>query len=133
MTNQPPAPEAPKRPKRRTSENLRRNKHISIKLSDDELKKALERAGRSGLSMSAYGRAGLLGDPGPGSQRRPSIDRELLLRTLGTLAHLNHHADRIARSNTTSDISEIRQIGKDFTTLRDAILAALQKRSPEKT
>jgi hypothetical protein len=126
MTDQPPA-EAPKRPKRRTSQKRHRNKHLAIRLSDDELKHAAERAGRAGLSMSAYGRAAMLGDPGPDSQRRPSIDKELLLRTLATLAHLNHHADRIARSITTSDISEIRQIGKDYMLLRDAILAALPK------
>jgi hypothetical protein len=128
MTDQPPDPKAPKKPKRRTSEKRHRNKHLTIAMSADELNDASERAGRSGRSKSAYGRARMLGDPGPGSQRRPSIDRELLLRTLGTLVYLNHRADQIVRSITTSDISEIRQIGKDFMPLRDAIFAALRKR-----
>jgi hypothetical protein len=130
MTDQPPDPEAPKKPKRRTSQKRRRNKTLAIRVSDGEFNDALERVGRSGLSLSAYGRAAILGDPGPGSQRRPSIEKELLLRTLGTLAHLTHRADQIARSITTSDISEIRQIGKDYTSLRDAIIAALRKRRP---
>jgi hypothetical protein len=128
MTDQPSAPEAPKKPKRRTSQKRRRNKRFAIALSDDELNDASEMAGRSGLSLSAYGRAAILGDPGPSSQRRPSIEKELLLRTLGALAHLNHRADQIARSITASDIPEIRQIGKDFISLRDAIFAALPKR-----
>jgi hypothetical protein len=51
------------------------------------------------------------------AREHPS-DRELLLHTLGPLAHLTHRAGQIARSITTSDISEIRQIGKDFMLLR---------------
>ena len=70
----------------------------------------------------------MLGNPGLGFQRRPQVEKELLLRTLGTLAHLTHRADQIARSITTSDVSEIRQIGQDFMPLRDAIFAALRKR-----
>ena len=118
MTDQPSV-----KPKRRTSQKRRRNKQVVTRLSDDEFRSASEGANRSGLTMGAYSRAAMLGDPGPGSQHRLPIDEELLLRTLGLLGHLNHRVDQIAPN--TPDVSEIRQIAKDYVEIRDAIFAAL--------
>jgi len=117
------------------SERRPRTKKALIRMSDDEFNDASERANRAGLSLAAFARLAMLGNPGLGFQRRPQIEKVLLLRTLGQLAHLNHLAQIIARSIATSDScngSEIHQIGEDYRPLRDAILAALKKRSPEK-
>jgi hypothetical protein len=113
--------------KRKKSQKRRRNDQIVTRCTTEESKAIADKASQAGLSLSAYARTSMLGDPGPSSKGRPSIEKELLLRTLGALAHLNHRADQIVRGNPTPDISEIRQIGNDFMLLRDAIFAALKK------
>ena len=52
MTDQPPAPEAPEKPKRRTGEKLPRKKLIVVRLSDNEFNDASERANRAGLTRA---------------------------------------------------------------------------------
>jgi hypothetical protein len=129
MTDQPTTPRGS------GSERRPRTKKILVRMSDDEYNDASERANRAGLALGAFARLAMLGNPGLGFQRRPQVEKELLLRTLGQLAHLNHLAQTIARNITTSgscNVSEIHQIEKDYRPLRDAILAALKERSPEK-
>ena len=119
--------ETPDRPKRRSSQKRRRNNNIGSRLADDELILARERASRFGLSMCALVREsvlGRLGDPDPRSLRRPSVERELLLKTLGLLGRLRHHVDQFARSIPTADfhsLPELRQLGKDYIPVRDTI------------
>jgi len=123
----------PDRPKRRSSQKRRRNNNIGSRLADDELILARERASRFGLSMCALVREsvlGRLGDPDPRSQRRPSVERELLLKTLGLLGRLRHQVDQFARSIPTADfhsLPELRQLGTDYIPIRDTIFAALGK------
>jgi hypothetical protein len=59
--------------KRSGSQTRRRKNSLQIALDDDELAVVKESAARVGLALSSYGRAALLGTPGPRARRTPHI------------------------------------------------------------
>ena len=64
--------------KRSGSQKRQRNHALKIALTDDELAEVQERAQACGLSRSSYGRAAMLGTPGPRAQRSPPVNAEAL-------------------------------------------------------
>ena len=122
MTDQPVAP------KRRKSEKRFRNKIVQVKLSDKEFDEVQKKANRLGLSLSAYGRGSMLGgDPGPNSQRRPSVEKQQLLRLLALLGHINHRIDQFARNEKQDDVLDLGPILQDYADTRREILDFLQR------
>lgn len=114
------------------SNTRRRNKHICIRLNDEEFEQVYATARNLGLCTSAYGRGAMLGgDPGENSRRRASVEKELLLRLLAEVAELRHRADEIARDMQQSghpSEPRLAQMVQDYAAVRSAILMALIER-----
>jgi hypothetical protein len=89
---------APLPPKRSGSQKRQRNKFWIIALTPEEEASALESAQRVGLSRSSYGRAALLGTPGPRAQRTPPVNAEVLARATAALNKLGSNVNTIARA-----------------------------------
>jgi len=90
-------------------------------------------ATRAGLSLGAFSRAVLLGDPGPRAVRRPPVEKAMLARLLGAIGkvgsninQISHHANA-ARSAPA--LHELRLIRRDLAQMRAATLNALGMRS----
>jgi len=92
-TNAHPKPAA----SRSGSQKRQRNKFWIIALTPEEEARALESAQRVGLSRSSYGRAALLGTPGPRAQRTPPVNAEVLARATAALNKLGGNVNTIAR------------------------------------
>ena len=129
MDGQTPPALSTKKP-RSGSNKRQRDKITPIRWNMDEFNRVAARANRSGLSFGAFMRALGLGEPGPRSQKRPPIEKELLLKLLGSLGRLNNNANQIARSinyGDPCDLPELRLLLKDYAALRDLIFEALGK------
>ena len=61
---------------RRGSQKRQRVKSLQIAMMPDEFIVVRERAAAAGLSPSSYGRAVLLGEPGPRARRSPPLNAE---------------------------------------------------------
>jgi len=59
--------------KRSGSQKRQRSRCVGVWLTDEEHAEAETRARRVGLSLSSYGRLGMIGTPGPRAQRTPHI------------------------------------------------------------
>jgi hypothetical protein len=110
------------------SETRARTKHVTVRVTAEELAAVEEAAERAGLARGSYVRQVLLGAPAPRQVRRPPIERRELARLLGLFGNISSNINQIARgANTGDDVDPI-----DFTRaidyLRDgsqAILKAL--------
>jgi hypothetical protein len=130
-----PASADPPARKHGSSQKRRRDRRWPIALDEQEEAIALERAANADLSKMAYGRAMLLGSPGPRARRRPHIDKQLMSHGLADLNRsanvLNQflpflHAGRaITLGRECSEaLAEIRRAA-------DAILEALGRKEPD--
>lgn len=84
-------------PPRRTQKR-QRNKSLQVALSPEEFIVARERAAEAGLSMSSYGRASLLGKPGPRARRSPTLNAELLAHAVAQLNKVGSNLNQMARA-----------------------------------
>ena len=90
-------PEAPHPPAKRSGSQKRQRTHaIKIALNDNELAAVRERARATGLSASSYGRASMLGTPGPRAQRTPPVHAELLARAVAALNKVGSNLNQMA-------------------------------------
>jgi hypothetical protein len=91
-------PDAPLNPapKRSGSQNRQRNNAFKIALDDDELAEVDQKVQATGLSRSSYGRASLLGTPGPRAKRRPPVNAEALARATVALNQVGNNLNQIA-------------------------------------
>jgi hypothetical protein len=71
--------------KRRSSQKRQRNHAVKIALTDGELAEVQDRAQSCGLSRSSYGRAAMLGSPGPRAQRTPPVNAVVLAKATAAL------------------------------------------------
>jgi len=67
------------------SQKRKRDRRWPIALDEQEEAAALERASNAELSKMAYGRAALLGSPGPRAKRKPHIHKQLMSDSLADL------------------------------------------------
>jgi hypothetical protein len=74
-----------KKASRHGGEQRRMKKTAAARLTPDEYAAVLERADRAGLSLSAFARHCLLGEPGPRAARRAPVDLQML--------SLRHHTN----------------------------------------
>ena len=105
-----------------------RRGQILVRLTDEELAVADDKADRAGLTRAAFARAAIVGSPGPRAQRRPPADHVALRKLLGELGRVGNNINQIARtlnSGEDADIPELREALQAYLQLRDAIFDAL--------
>jgi hypothetical protein len=78
------------------SQNRQRKKFWVIALTEEEEAIAMERQVGAGLSRSSYGRAALLGTPGPRARRAPTVHAQLLGHAIAALNRAGNVANQIA-------------------------------------
>ena len=95
-----PLPAEPGPRKRRSgSQKRQRGKGaVLVSLLPAERALAEEKAGAAGLSLSAYGRACMLGDAGPRARRRLSVDRAALAHAVAEFNRAGGNLNQIARA-----------------------------------
>jgi hypothetical protein len=79
------------------SQKRQRVKSLQIALTLEEFMVVRERAADAGLSLSSYGRAALLGGPGPRARRSPPLNAELLAHAVAQLNKAGSNLNQIAR------------------------------------
>jgi hypothetical protein len=79
------------------SQKRQRVKSLQVAMSTDEFMVVRERAAAAGLSSSSYGRAVLLGTPGPRARRSPPLNAELLAHAVAQLNRAGSNLNQIAR------------------------------------
>lgn len=82
--------------KRSGSQKRQRRHTVQIVLSDDELAEVKHKAQACGLSWSSYGRASMLGTPGPRARRSPTVEADALGRATAALNKVGSNLNQIA-------------------------------------
>jgi len=82
--------------KRSGSRKRQRRHTVQIVLSDDELAEVRHKAQACGLSYSSYGRASMLGTPGPRARRSPTVNAEALGHATAALNKVGSNMNQIA-------------------------------------
>ena len=110
------------------SEKRARNRHITIRLSDEERAVIDANAERAGLTAGSYSRQLLLGAPAPRQVRRPPVERVLLAQLLGQVGAAGNNLNQIARAlNRGRDLYDgalVEALGQ-LRDIRNALLNAL--------
>jgi hypothetical protein len=83
-------------PKRGGTQKRKRDRRWPIALDEQEEAAALQGAAEAELSKMAYGRAMLLGSPGPRSRRKPHVNAQLLGHAIAQLKRAGNVANQIA-------------------------------------
>lgn len=84
--------------KRRSSQKRQRRNSLQIALTDAELAEVQERAQACGLSRSSYGRAAMLGEPGPRAQRSPTVNAVVLAKATAAINKAGSNLNQIAHA-----------------------------------
>lgn len=87
----------PPRRGRSGSQKRRRGYSLQIALDGEEFAHVKEYAARAGLSASSYGRAAMLGLPGPRARRAPTLNAEVIARATAALNKVGSLLNQIAR------------------------------------
>ena len=82
--------------KRSGSQKRQRKHSLQIALNDNELAQVRQKARATGLSASSFGRASMLGTPGPRAQRSPTVNAEALARAIAALNKVGSNLNQIA-------------------------------------
>jgi hypothetical protein len=115
--------------KRSGSQKRQRTRCAAVWFTDEEYADAEMRAQRVGLSLSAYGRLGMIGTSGPRAQRTPHVHAELLARAIAALNKIGGLLNQIAHvlnaggaislaGNCTATLAEIREAAR---AIREAV------------
>lgn len=110
------------------SEKRVRNKHLTVRLSDDERAAVDQAAERAGLMPGSFARQVLLGAPAPRQVRRPPVERRELARLLGELGKIGANLNQLARAANAGVVvyeGEIEAAIGGLVEVREAILQAL--------
>jgi len=110
------------------SEKRVRNRHLTVRLSDDERAAVDASAERAGLTPGSYARQALLGGPAPRQVRRPPVERKELARLLGELGKIGGNLNQLAKaanSGVTVYEGESDAAYRAIIEMRDAVLKAL--------
>jgi hypothetical protein len=110
------------------SEKRVRNRHLTIRLDEDERAIIDAAAEEARLTAGSYARQVLLGGPAPRPVHKSPVERQELVRLLGQLGHIGGNINQIAKSQNTGVTvyeSEIVAALRAVTDMRDAIMLAL--------
>lgn len=80
------------------SEKRLRNRHLTVRLTEDERAAIDAAAERAGLMTGSYARQKLLGGPAPRQVRRPPVERRELARLLGEVGKIGSNLNQLARA-----------------------------------
>ena len=130
MTNETPV-EGGKKKKHGGSNKRQRNNQYVVRCTRDEFNAIAAKATNAGLKGASYLRAAGLGDAGPRAQRRPTVEKELLIRALALHGRYGNNMNQIAHSGNAGnpvDLPELRRALKQWGEIRDALLEALGKK-----
>jgi hypothetical protein len=115
----------PALPPRSGSQKRQRVKSLQIALTPEEFIVASERAAAAGLSPSSYGRALLLGAPGPRARRSPPLNAELLAHAVAQLNKAGSNLNQIARILNSGQAVGGREALEALTDTRAAVVQIL--------
>jgi len=91
-------------PYKRSGSRKRQRRHtVQVVLSDDELAEVKHKAQACGLSYSSYGRAAMLGTPGPRARRSPPVNAEALGRATAALNKVGSNLNQVAHRLNAGD------------------------------
>jgi hypothetical protein len=93
--NSPLSPQAGA--KRSGSQKRQRSKMMPVYLTPDEYTAAQTKATEAGLKLSSYGRAVILGSPGPRARRTPPLNAEALAYAVAALNKTGSNLNQVAR------------------------------------
>jgi hypothetical protein len=113
------------------SNKRRRPRQSLVRWTDEEFNAIAAKAARAGLAIAAFLRAAGLGDAGPRAQRRPTVDKELLIRALGLHGRYGNNMNQISHSGNAGnpvDLPELRCALKEWGEIRDLLYQALGKK-----
>lgn len=119
------------------SERRRRHLRLSIRFSEQELTELAATARRAGFLLSSYARLILVGTKPLRSARRPTVETDLLARTLGQIGKIGSNLNQIAhvlnRGNETdpspaSLAIEIAEFLNDLREVRLLLMTALGRK-----
>lgn len=79
------------------SESRKRTKMLPTRWTPDEYEKLTRRSHQAGLSRAAFIRLQTLGEEGPRSQKRPSLERRNLAQLHAELGKIGSNINQIAR------------------------------------
>lgn len=82
--------------KRSGSQKRQRRKSLQISLTDEEAGQVYLKSRACGLSQASYGRACILGTPGPRAKRSPTINAEALGKATAALNKVGSNLNQIA-------------------------------------
>ena len=89
---------APPPSKASGSQKRQRQKSLQIALDDAERAEIVDKAQACALSLSSYGRAVLLGSPGPRAQRAPHVNAVALGEATAALNKVGNNLNQIAHA-----------------------------------
>jgi len=134
-SSEEPATAHPPALKRSGSQKRKRDRRWPIALDEQEEAIALERAANADLPKMAYGRAMLLGSPGPRARRKPHINKQLLSDGLSDLNRASNVANQfLPYLHAGRSITLGRECAEAIAKMRraaDAILEALGRKEPD--
>ena len=111
-------------PKNSGSQKRQRCKSLQIALTPGEYAEVMARAAACGLSPSSYGRAALLGAPGPRARRMPTVHAQLLGHAIAALNRIGNLLNQIAhRLNAGGALSLAAQFETTLVEIREAARA----------
>jgi hypothetical protein len=131
MTNKTPD-EGGKKKKRGGSNKRQRNMQYVVRCTTDEFNAIAAKAIKAGLKGASYLRAAGVGDAGPRAQRRPTVDKELLIRAHAMHGRYGNNMNQIAHAGNAGnpvDLPELRRALKEWGEIRDALYQALGKKT----
>jgi len=114
------------------SDKRRRLRQSLVRWTDEEFNALAAKADKAGLAVAAFMRAAALGDAGPRAQRRPPADHKALRQILGELGRVGNNLNQIARALNAGEqahLPELKDTLRAYLVLRDAIFAALGKKT----
>ncbi len=112
------------------SDKRQRPHQSLVRWTSEEFARAAAKADKAGLALAAFIRAAILGDAGPRAQRRPTVNKELLIRALALHGRYGNNLNQIAHAGNAGnpvDLPELRRALKEWEEIRDAIYQALGK------
>jgi hypothetical protein len=88
--------DAPVTPRSQSGSQKRRRQHvINITFDDTEFMQTQGKASAAGLSLAGFGRAAMLGSPGPRARRRPPLNAELLAYAVAQLNRVGNNLNQL--------------------------------------
>lgn len=106
---------------RRGSETRRRQRRISIRVTDDEYKQVEDAAVAKGLTVVSYAREHVVSAPQTRSRRRPHVDVAAFAKTYGELNRIGGNINQIARAVNSGDQLDAAAMGEAIDALRDTL------------